>query len=73
MMAPRTTAAVTDEAVARITAAGKRWDTTTPLAWSNKNKDKNKNRNKINNSGGNVTASAPADSYTRAATVAASA
>jgi hypothetical protein len=60
-----------------ITAAGKRWDTTTPLTWSNKNRNrnnnKNKNRKKINNSGGNVTASAPADSYTRAATTDASA
>jgi hypothetical protein len=63
-MAPRTVAAVTDEAVAPITAARKRWDTTTPSAWSNKNKNrnKNKNKNKIIASGGNVTASALADS-----------
>jgi hypothetical protein len=71
-MVPRTTAAVTDKAVALISAAEKRWDTTTPSAWSNKNKNKNKNKNIINNSGGNVTASAPEDSYPRAATAAAS-
>jgi hypothetical protein len=51
----------------------------TPSAWSNKNrnknknKNKNKNRNKIYNSGGNITTSAPADSYARAATADASA
>jgi hypothetical protein len=67
--APRTMAAATDKAVTPISMARKRWDTTTPLAWSNKNK--NKNKNKINNSGGNVTASMPADSYARAATAAA--
>jgi hypothetical protein len=50
-------------------------DTTIPWAWSNKNKHKNKkkNKHKINNSGGNVTASTPADSYAHAATAAASA
>ncbi len=31
--APRKMAAVTDEAVTPISTAGKRWDTTTPLAW----------------------------------------
>jgi hypothetical protein len=54
-----------------LASTGKRWDTTTPLAWSNKNKNKSKNKNKINNSGGNVTAFAPADSYACAATAAA--
>jgi hypothetical protein len=49
-----------DKAIMLISAAGKRWNTMTPLVWSNKNK--NKNNNKINYSGGNVTASAPADS-----------
>jgi hypothetical protein len=75
-MAQRTTAAAIDEVVVPITMAGKRWDITTPSAWSNKNrnknknknkhknKNKNKNKNKTNNSGGNITASAPADSYT---------
>jgi hypothetical protein len=31
--APRKTAAVTDKAVMPISTAGKRWDTTTPMAW----------------------------------------
>jgi hypothetical protein len=37
-----------------------------PAVWSTKNKNinKNKNKNKINNSGGNVTASTPTDSFT---------
>jgi hypothetical protein len=67
-------AMTTDKAVTPISAAVKRWDTTTPLAWSNKNKSKNsnKNRNKIKNSGGNVTTSAPVDSYTHSAVAAAS-
>jgi hypothetical protein len=64
MTAPRTAAVVTDEAIAPISTAGKRWDTMTPSVWSNKNK----NKNKINKSGSNVTASMPADSYARAAT-----
>jgi hypothetical protein len=42
MMAPRMMAAVTDEAITPIYMARKRWDTMTPLAWSNKNKNKNK-------------------------------
>jgi hypothetical protein len=33
MTAPRKTAAATGEAVTPISMAGKRWDTTTPLAW----------------------------------------
>ncbi len=33
MTAPRKTAAATDEAVTPISMAGKRWDTTTLLAW----------------------------------------
>jgi hypothetical protein len=68
-------AAATEKTVMPISTAGKRWDTTTPSAWSNKNKNQNKkqNNNKINNSGSNVTTSAPADSYTHAAPTAASA
>jgi hypothetical protein len=72
-MAPRSMAAATDEAITPISAAMKRWNTTTPLAWSNNNKNKNENKKKFNNSGGNVSASAHAYSYTHAATVAASA
>jgi hypothetical protein len=43
---PRTTAAVTDEAITLISAARKRWETTIPLVWSNKNKNKNKTKTK---------------------------
>jgi hypothetical protein len=73
MTAPRTMAVATDEAATPIPTAGKRWDTMTPSAWSNKikNKNKNKNKNKIYNSGRNVTASMPADSYSYAAAAAA--
>ncbi len=50
-MATRMTATVTDEALTPISSAGKRWDNTTPSAWSNKikNKNRNKNRNKNKN------------------------
>ncbi len=70
-MVLKTMAAATDEAVTPISTAGKKWDTTTLLAWINKNKNKNKHQNKINNSGSNVTASMPADSYAHAAASAA--
>jgi hypothetical protein len=62
MMAPKTMATATDEAILPITVAGKRWDTTTPSAWSNKNKHQNKHKNKFNNSGSNIMASLPEDS-----------
>jgi hypothetical protein len=61
----RTMAAATDKAVTPISMARKRWDTMTPLVWSNNN------NKKINNSGGNVTASTPRDSYACAANTAA--
>ncbi len=65
MAVPRTLAAETDEANVPISVAGKRWNTMTPLVWSNK-------KNKINYSGSNIATSALADSYARAATTAAS-
>jgi hypothetical protein len=43
-----------------------------PIGVEQQKQKQNHNRNKINNSGGNVTTSAPADSYPRAATAAAS-
>jgi hypothetical protein len=46
MMAPRTMAAGTDKAVTPISAARKRWNTMTPLAWSDQNKNKNKTKMK---------------------------
>jgi hypothetical protein len=70
---PRTMAAATYEDVTSISTAGKRWNTMIPLGWSNKNRNKNKNKNNINYSGGNVTASVPADSYACAAAPAVSA
>ncbi len=39
-MAPRMTAVATDEAVMPMSMARKRWDITTPLAWSIKKKKK---------------------------------
>ncbi len=48
-MVQRTTTAAIDKAVMPITAARKRWDAMTPLAWSNKNRNKNKNKNKNKN------------------------
>jgi hypothetical protein len=46
MTAPRIMAMATDKAVTPIPTARKRWDTMSPLAWSNKNKDKNKTKTK---------------------------
>jgi hypothetical protein len=48
-------AAATDEAVMPVSTVEKRWDTTTPLAWSNKNKNKNKTNNKNKNKNKNKT------------------
>jgi hypothetical protein len=62
-------ATVTDEAATSIPAAGRRWNTTTPSAWSKKKPYKKK---QLRYSSGNVTASAPADSYARAAATAVS-
>jgi hypothetical protein len=72
MIVPRTAAAATEEAIAPITPARKRWDTMIPSEWSKK-KHKYKNKNKINNSGGNIMAFAPEDSYACAAATSASA
>jgi hypothetical protein len=45
-LAPRTTVAATDNAIAPITTAGKKWGTTTPSTWSNKTKTKTKTETK---------------------------
>ncbi len=46
MTGPRMTALATDKAVMPISMAGKKWDTTTPSAWNNKNKTNTKTKTK---------------------------